>query len=206
MTKQVDKTAYRFEKYTGLDRWSSYHCQLREILALGPASMLEIGVGDGVVQNYIKSQTPIAYTSLDVADDLGADVMGDVRRLPFADGSFDLVCAFEVLEHLPFEDFEKALGELMRVARTHVIVSLPHFGPPVKFLLKLPFLSELRIAFKIPYPKTHVFNGQHYWEIGKRGYPARRIRAVFLHHGTLLKEFVPFENQYHRFFVLKKHA
>lgn len=206
MAQQVTKDAYRFERYTGLDRWLSYYCQLREILALKPASLLEIGVGDGVVRQYLKAHTPIAYTSLDIADDLGADVSGDVRALPFADASFDAVCAFEVLEHLPFEDFEKALDELARVARRYVIVSLPHFGPPVKLLLKLPFMPELRLAFKIPYPKKHVFNGQHYWEIGKRGYPASRIRAALARRGTLLKEFVPFENQYHHFFVLEKYA
>jgi len=206
MAKQVDKNAYRFERYTGLDRWSSYHYQLREILALNPASVLEIGVGDGVVRQYLKTQTPVAYTSFDVADDLGADVIGDVRALPFEDASFDMVCAFEVLEHLPFEDFEKALGELVRVARSCVLVSVPHFGPPVKFLIKVPFLPEIRFAFKIPFPKIHTFNGQHYWEIGKKGYPASRIRAAFECRGELIKEFVPFENQYHHFFVLKKRA
>jgi ubiquinone/menaquinone biosynthesis C-methylase UbiE len=204
MTKQVNKDAYRFEKYTGLDRWSSYHYQLREILARNPSSVLEVGVGDGTIARHLKTQTPVAYTSVDFADDLKPDVVGDVRQLPFEGASFDLVCAFEVLEHLPFEDFEKALAELVRVARTHVIVSLPHFGPPVKFLLKLPFLPELRFAFKIPYPKAHTFNGQHYWEIGKKGYPPGRIRAAFLRHGRLVKEFVPFENQYHHFFVLEK--
>ena len=203
MAKQVDKNAYRFERYTGLDRWSSYYYQLREILALSPASVLEIGVGDGVVRQYLKTQTSVAYTSLDVADDLGADVLGDARSLPFADASFDMVCAFEVLEHLPFEDFEQALGELVRVARTHVLVSLPHFGPPIKFLLKLPFLPEIRFAFKVPFPKRHIFNGQHYWELGKRGYPLSRIRAAFERHGILLTELVPFENSYHHFFVIK---
>lgn len=206
MAKQVDKSAYRFEKYTGLDRWSSYHYQLRELLALKPKSVLEIGVGDGVVRQYIKTQTDTTYTSLDVADDLGADVMGDVRAMPFKDGEFDISCAFEVLEHLPFEDFEKGLGELVRVARTHVLISLPHFGPPVKFLLKLPFLPELRFTFKIPYPRQHVFNGQHYWEIGKKGYPVSRIRTALQKHGKIVREFVPFENQYHHFFVLEKKA
>jgi ubiquinone/menaquinone biosynthesis C-methylase UbiE len=204
VAKQVDKSAYTFDRYTGLDRWSSYHYQLREILALAPASMLEIGVGDGVVRNYIKTQTPIAYTALDVADDLHADTIGDVRALPFGDKSVDIACAFEVLEHLPFEDFEKALAELARVARTHVVLSLPHFGPAIKCLIKIPFVPEMRTAFKIPFAKTHHFNGQHYWEIGKREYSVHRIRAALEKYYTIEKEFIPFENQYHHFFVLRK--
>jgi ubiquinone/menaquinone biosynthesis C-methylase UbiE len=164
---QVSKEeGYRFERYGGASRFASYACQIAEILKTVPVNVLEIGVGDGVVGGYLKRQTAIRYTCADIADDLKPDVVADVRRLPFPDGSFDTVCAFEILEHIPFQDFEKAFSELVRVARKYVLISLPHFGPPVKFLLKLPFLPELSFAYKIPYPRAHVFNGQHYWEIG----------------------------------------
>jgi len=39
------------------------------------------------------------------------------RRLPFDDGSFDLVYSHEVLEHLPPEDLRPALSEISRVSR-----------------------------------------------------------------------------------------
>lgn len=201
--KQVDKEAYQFERYVGLDRWSSYYYQLREILAQDPKSVLEVGAGDHVVGNYLKGRG-ITYTSADIAEDLSPDVVADVTNLPFPDGTFDLVCAFEVLEHLPFETFEPALRELQRVSKRDVIISLPHFGPPVKLYFKIPFLPEVRFAFKIPYPRKHVFNGQHYWEIGKRGYPPSRVRTILEKYYSLQKEFVPFENQYHHFFVLHK--
>lgn len=204
MSKQVEKKAYRFETYCGIDRWSSYHYQLREILACKPEEVLEIGVGDGVVRDYLHNNTTISYIGTDVAEDLRADVQADVRALPYADRSFDAVCAFEVLEHLPFEDFERALAELGRVSRRSVLISLPHFGPPIEFQCKLPFLPRLRFAFKIPFPKTHRFDGQHYWEIGKRGFPVSRIRSVLKRYFHIQKEFVPFENQYHHFFVLEK--
>ena len=206
MKSQVSKEAYAFQKYSGEDRWASYAAQLREILALSPSSVLEVGVGDGVVGSYLKRNTSIAYQSVDVADDLHPDTVGDVRALPHPDASFDVVCAFEVLEHLPFEEFDTALAGLSRVSNQHVILSLPHFGPPVKFLLKLPFLPELRFAMKIPYPKQHRFNGQHYWEIGKKGYPARRVRESLAKRFSIKKEFVPFGNQYHHFFVLEKRS
>src|SRR3989344_6766324 len=202
--KQVDKTAYQFFSYAHPGRFVSYYHQLAEVLALAPTSVLEIGVGDGVFRDYIKGNTAISYTSVDVADDLHPDVMGDVTKLPFDDGAFDVVCAFEVLEHIPFEQFEKALTELHRVARNAVVLSLPHFGPPVKFLLKIPFLPEISFAFKIPFLRKHTFNGQHYWEIGKRGYSVRVIRDILERYFTIKKEFIPFENQYHHFYILKK--
>lgn len=201
--KQVDKSAYQFERYCGEDRFFSYHNQLKEIFSLKPKSMLEVGVGDHVVANYIKQNSDISYTSVDIADDVGADVIGSVTNLPFADKSFDLVCAFEVLEHLPFEQFETALTEMKRVAAKDVLISVPHFGPPIKLLWKIPFLPEMRAAFKIPFPQKHEFNGQHYWEIGKDGYPTRLIRERIQRHFTLVRDYVLFHNQYHHIFVLR---
>ncbi|OGZ60531.1 MAG: hypothetical protein A2919_00195 [Candidatus Spechtbacteria bacterium RIFCSPLOWO2_01_FULL_43_12] len=202
--KQVNKTAYQFFSYAHPGRFVSYYHQLAEVLALAPTSVLEIGVGDGVFRDYLKGNTAILYTSVDVADDLHPDVVGDVTKLPFKDSAFDVVCAFEVLEHIQFEQFEKALAELVRVSRNVVVLSLPHFGPPVKFLLKIPFLPEISFAFKIPFLRKHTFNGQHYWEIGKRGYSVRVIRDILERYFTIKKEFIPFENQYHHFYILKK--
>ena len=114
------------------------------------------------------------------------------------------LCAFEVLEHLPFSEFEIAMRELMRVAKKYVLLSLPHFNHPIKVSLKVPLLPEIKLLFQIPHPKVHVFDGQHYWEIGKRGYSARRIRSILSKYGALEREFVPFENPAHRFFVIRK--
>lgn len=202
-TPQVDKTHYRFGEYAFEGRFVSYYWQLKEVFALEPASVLEVGVGDRVFGNFIQSNTGTSYTSVDVARDLRPDVVGSVLELPFPDKSFDIACAFEVLEHLPFEEFERAVGELVRVARTNVIISVPHFGPMLSFSLKIPFLPQIRVAWKIPFPKKHIVGGQHYWELGKRGYPVRRVRQILQRHGEIMREFVPFGNSYHHFFVLK---
>ena len=199
---QVDKSHYAFGKYAFEGRFVSYYWQLKEVLALNPGSVLEAGAGDRVFGNFIKDNTAVAYTCVDIAEDLRPDVVGSVLALPFRDKSHDVVCAFEVLEHLPFEQFDKAMSELARVARTHVVISIPHFGPTLSFSLKIPFITQIRFAFKIPFPKRHVFNGQHYWELGKKGYPASLIRQKLARRGRIVRDFVPFGNQYHHFFVV----
>ncbi len=202
---QVSKEHYRFDTYVQLDRWSSYYYQLTEIYRNAPSTVLEIGPGDSTVRDHLVRQS-IAYTSVDIASDLSPDVVASVTELPFPDASFDVVCAFEVLEHLPFDSFERALRELARVSKGPVLLSLPHFGPPVQFECKLPFLPRITFAWKIPYPRVHQWDGEHYWEIGKRGYPVRRIQTSLRTVFQIAKEFIPYEHQYHHFFVLKKLA
>ena len=204
MQKQVDKTSYDFKKYSFPGRWVSYYYQINETLSLSPKNILEIGTGDGVYKDYITHNTNIEYKNLDIAEDLKPDVLGSVDSIPLPDNSFDLVVAFEILEHLPFDKFEKSLLEISRVSKESIILSLPHFGPPVKFLLKIPFLKEIKFAFKIPFQKEHKFDGQHYWEIGKKGYSVNKLRDMISKHLTIKKDFVPFENQYHHFYILEK--
>jgi len=202
--KQVDKNHYDFQRYSHEGRWASYFFQLKEVLALKPRNILEIGCGDKVFSNFIKNNTKVSYTSVDVAEDLGPDIVASASDLPCADSSFDVVCAFEVLEHIPFEKFEKCLLEMGRVSNKYVCISLPHFGPSVEFLLKIPFIKRIRVAFKIPYYPVHTFNGEHYWEIGKRGYSVNKIKSILKKFFLVKKEFVPFANQYHHFYILEK--
>ncbi len=202
-TVQVDKTHYGFNRYGFEGRFVSYFWQLKEVLEREPNSVLEVGVGDKVFGDFIKNNTSVSYTSVDFAADLKPDVVGSILELPFADHTFDVACAFEVLEHLPFEEVGKALSELARVAKKYVVISVPHFGPMLSFSLKVPFVPQIQIAVKIPYPKQHHFNGQHYWELGKRGYPVRWLRQKLEKHGRVVKDFVPFNSAYHHFFVVE---
>ena len=49
---------------------------------------------------------------------------GDLHDLPFEDGEFDVALCSETLEHV--SDFRSALSELLRVARTAVVITVPH--------------------------------------------------------------------------------
>lgn len=203
-TPQVDQKHYAFGTYGFEGRFVSYYWQLREVLALAPGSVLEVGVGDGVFGGFLKKNTDVAYTSLDIAEDLQPDLIGSVTAIPLPTGVVDVACAFEVLEHIPFTEFEKAIEELMRVARRAVVISIPHFGPMLALSFKLPFIPRQQWAVKLPFPKKHVFNGQHYWEVGKQGYSAARIRTILARFGTVTRDFVPFNSEYHHFYVIEK--
>lgn len=204
MKKQVDAAHYTSDAYIFPGRWASYYYQLKEVLSLKPQSVMEIGVGDKVFGSYLKNNTTITYTSADVAEDVHPDIVASVDNLPKDKGSYDVVCAFEVLEHIPFEKVPQALEGMAHSSKRYVVISVPHFGPALMFLLKIPLMPLLRCAYKVPWMRPHTFNGQHYWELGKKGYSPKRMRTLLQKYFIIKKEFVPFENQYHHFYVLEK--
>lgn len=203
MDIQVNRDNYDFLKYSNLERWADYYFQLKEIFKNSVSSVLEIGIGDGVVGSYLRQNSSIKYTGVDYAADVNPDIVADIFSVPVPDKSYDAACAFEVLEHIPFEDVPRALTEMSRIARKYLLVSVPHFGPQITFSCKLPLLPKLSFFWKIPYPKEHVWNGQHYWELGEKGYPASRLRNLLGKFGDILYDYVPKEAPYHHFFVIK---
>ncbi len=200
------KEKYSFENYVYLSRWSSYWHQIKEILKCRPNNVLEIGVGDKVVSNYLKNNTKIKYTSLDINSALEPDIVGNIENLDMDDNSYDVVCAFEVLEHLPFEKFNKCLKELKRVSRKYVIISLPHWGRHFSISIHLPYFKTIKWQYKFNlFPIEHKFNGEHYWEIGKIGYSLKNIKSNISDSGFIIKkDYVVFESPYHHIFILKK--
>jgi len=195
---------YFSKEYNDSGRWVSYWYQIREVLELNPKNILIVGKGDGLVPLYLKMRG-LNIVTLDSDQSLNPDIKASVLNMPLDGDSFDVVLCAEVLEHLPYDEFSKALSEIKRVAKFGAILSLPHFGPAIRFLLKLPLLSEVKFLWKLPYPRQHVFKGEHYWEIGRQGYSLGKIREEIKKSGFLLtKDYVIFENPLHHFFILKK--
>lgn len=84
-------------------------------------SVLDVGCDEAVLRGVCRG----GYVGLDRGPQ--ADVRQDLvrePRLPFADRSFDTVVCFDVLEHL--DDPHGMFAELSRVARRHLLVSLPN--------------------------------------------------------------------------------
>jgi ubiquinone/menaquinone biosynthesis C-methylase UbiE len=195
---------YRSGTYETADRWINYGRQVREVLAFRPASVLEIGKGSGAVSSVLKARG-LQVTTLDTDAANAPDIVASVTAMPVADASFDVVLCAEVLEHLPYGEFPKALSELRRAARKGVVLSLPHWGWTFRFLMKVPLLPKLEWFWKLDGLKAHPPGGEHFWEIGKRGYPPRRIRATIAAAGfRIVREVFQGDDPYHRFFILEK--
>ena len=113
-----------------------FHRRVGELVAaIGASAILDIGCGEGFTIDRLLSvdgHLPIQGLDYDFPALLQAKEkypqilfeMGDIRRLPFAADSFELVLCLEVLEHLP--DPSPALRELRRVSSRHCLISVPH--------------------------------------------------------------------------------
>jgi SAM-dependent methyltransferase len=211
MPVQVSADYYHAKKYLTLDRFVSYFTQVDEVRRLSPKTILVVGVGEGTVSSLLQANPAYRVTTCDIDPALNPDHVADIRSLPFPDGSFDTVCAFEVLEHLPFEESAKAYDELARVSARHMVVSVPHRRTGFEIVFRFPFVKTLtgndhvRVAFRVPvrFP-GHEISKQHYWEIDWYTTRLSKVRALFRTHSTIVREHTPPLDMYRRFFILEK--
>jgi len=192
--------------YLSRERWISFWYQLMEVMETKPESVLEIGPGPKVVSNILKNMR-IRLISVDIDQRLQPTVRADITKLPFADKTFDCVLAAEVLEHIPFAEVSGALKELARVSWKSIVITLPHFShfAPSVALKLFPYVPRFSKVFPISLPVKHKFDGQHYWEIGKKETPISKVKQLFsaVDDFRLVRDYLIEENPFHHVFVLK---
>jgi len=170
-------------------------------LAATAADRLEIGPG-------LRPRLPVGGTHfVDVSEPAlarlrergGLATLSDVTALPFRDRSFDLVCAFDIVEHV--EDDRAVFAELSRVARqgASVVLSVPlhqvrwtAFDALVGHVRRyepdqlLALLQEHRLALE----RTAVFGMEprSRWllELAAWGLSKRREKALRWYNGVFL--------------------
>lgn len=177
-------------------RWIHYYNQVkfvaREVAErpekLDGFKVLEIGPSHGFVTEYLR-KFGVSVTTLDYKKEYSPDILGSVLDMPIPDNSFDMVIICEVLEHLPYEDFPRALGEIRRITRRSVLLSEPdsrHMLLGVQ--LKVPFLKPKQVMLKVYRGGTPFVDKGHHWEIGVKGFPLSRIRKTLRDAGFRIAE------------------
>ena len=179
-------------------RFASTQIQLTSVTDLGDSiqSILEIGPGSGYFSSIAKNLGYDVKTA-DIKSRTNPDYLGDFLEVDIPE-SFDLVAAFEMLQHLPYEDLPAALEKIAALSSRYVFISVParvhRFGLSVDIprllaprRLGLDWLRgshTLSMTWEWPRnadPSESIWKGRedywnpHYWEVGRKSYPRSRL-------------------------------
>lgn len=197
--------------YLNKKRWLSYWHQIHESASLkNVRSILEVGPGNKIVADTLLKMG-YSVKTLDNDPRIRPDFIGQIEKAKnlCQQKKFDLVLASEVLEHIPYTEFPSALQNLHELAKKYLILTLPYTSrgtfKPYFHAHLLPFCKPISWSkiFNL-FPQPHIFNNQHYWEIGKQGYPLKKILQTIANNNfTIIKHYPIPENLYHYLILLE---
>jgi ubiquinone/menaquinone biosynthesis C-methylase UbiE len=150
MTDNKQSQAYYDDFSTGYERprGEGYHRLIDDLemdvmlpLCRGKR-VLEVGCGTGLILSRVAAEATeaigmdLSKGMLKSARERGLSVaVASATQLPFPDNSFDVVCSFKVLAHVP--DIRSALSEITRVTRPGGRMVLEFYNPwSVRYLAK----------------------------------------------------------------------
>jgi ubiquinone/menaquinone biosynthesis C-methylase UbiE len=142
---------YNFQNYNTKHRMITYWHQIDSILQNKPKTVLEIGLGTGLVSSYLRS-VGVEVTTLDINPKLKPDYVGSVLDLDviISDKKFDLVLCARVLHHLPYNSFSKAIEQISLISKKDAIVTLP--VDDFRFYIMSRYTSSKIRTLSIPIP------------------------------------------------------
>ena len=180
-----------------LSNFINTYYQYRDLQSCGGGRrLLIVGSGQGLDTAVLRWRG-YEVTRLDIDETFQPEVIGSVHDMHmFSDGAFDVVIASHVLEHFAAAYLDDALREIARVGR-HALIYLPVAGRHgmLKFVVGLRNL-EASLVWDIysylhkPDGRTPAFcSRQHFWELGRRGYRLRDIRARLRGHFEIISDY-----------------
>lgn len=205
---------YEFRKYVSQSRMLTYWHQIVEVLNTGATSVLEVGVGSGVVTSVLRHQG-LTTETVDLNPRLNPDHVGSVTELSnfIGPASVDLVLCARVLHHVDFSWFEAALLEMSRVTRDYVVLTLPVDELRVYVGLRATSTEGRQVTIRLPRRAkpflkrmtTGVSSYDHLWKVGSsdRTSLASLERLMSVSFSVERSYSIPTDRSHH-LFVLRK--
>jgi len=208
--KQAETDKYYSTKYITPTRLSTYFEVLILTLQSKPKTILEFGPGNNIVSNILKTIGFSVHTA-DIDKKVEPDYLvsiADEKILLKINKKYDVVIASQILEHVRYKDFLKALGNIINIT-PKLIITLPYTNKNsiyFDFSFRVPILGRKWLSVKYIYKKIkYKFNGEHYWEIGTKSHPLGAVKKDIKDCGWYIKRsFINPQNPYHYILYLEK--
>lgn len=123
-----------------------------------PLVILDVGGRTANLRSFLPKDR-VHLVDVDPSDEPGL-VLGDGARLPFKDRAFDVVAAFDTLEHVPPAHRDAFVAECARVAKSWIVLAGPYASPAVDESERLlqRFLRD-KLGVEHRYLDEHRHNG-----------------------------------------------
>ncbi len=149
-----------------------------------PLSILDVGGRTANLRAFLPKDR-VYLVDVDPSDEPGL-VLGDGARLPYKDRAFDVVAAFDTLEHVPPQHRAAFLAECARVAKKWVVVAGPYQSPAVDESERLlqRFLRD-KLGVEHRYLDEHRHNGLPDLAESRTALEKSGARTAAIGHGNL---------------------
>jgi len=206
-------------KFLTENHFFSYYLQMKTIYELQVKTVLEIGPGENFIQMYM-STLGIKYDTMDVMADSNPTYLTSLAELNTNEikTNYEMVCAFQMLEHLPYEEFEANLNKMKNLSSKYVFISLPYscnkfaLGLNLQFGQKKKISKSLQLIFPTNKPNRryreeykHEFPwAVHYFEIGREGFALKKVLSDIEKTGLRVIDTFHSQNAFHYFILAEK--
>lgn len=201
--KALRREEYFSDHYFSMIQLTSQAQQVHDIHSLKPTDILEIGIGNGFTSTFLR-MAGYDVTTADINGDLKPDYVAPLGDLPgLVDGrEFGLVACCEVLEHMPWEEFEHSIAA-MRKLSPNLYLTLPNYAKFVGFsgYLDIPRIRRLfNIGMWLNLPRK--ITPEHFWEVGSSGKTDWvPIMKILKRHYPNVRDYSYKLNRYHHAFI-----
>lgn len=183
-------------------------------------SLLEFGIGRGstvvLQKHYGLNCKTVDFNPIFIPDETSTilDYESNLK--------FDIVSAFQVLEHNPLNEIEAHLKKMAELSKKYVYISVPYSGRWISFNLEMNFMptkfgrfrKNLIITWPRIFKKTRPIEeykkrkdkyNPHWWEVGDKNVSKKIFQNIINQAGLKINK--TFHNEYfpyHIFYLLEK--
>ncbi|MXP40270.1 methyltransferase domain-containing protein [Altererythrobacter soli] len=166
--ESVPRSEYFGDSYFELTQLFSLSHQIHGIHKMRPKSILEIGIGNGMVSDFFK-KAGVPVTTADINPSLNPDLLAPLQELPQLMGArrVDVVVCCEVLEHMPLEELPRNIATLRSLGR-RLFLTLPNYRKTFGLggVLRLPKVPPKPWSLTFDLPGRKALADAHFWEVG----------------------------------------